>query len=513
MTPHAGPATRRHRILAARLLWWPTERLARECRDALERPFVTAEEVRGRLVLRAVNPPAARAGLARGMSLADGRAIVPGVVVRPADPAADAHALERLARWANRFTPRVMPDGVDTIFLDIAGCTRLFGGEEALMASLRGGLEDFGLTARMALADTIGAAWALARHGAEDPAVAPAGAGPSGLMEALADLPVPALRMSAEVAAGLAFFGLDRIHALSVMESSEVVRRFGVEPIRRLDQALGLVAEPLVPLRSSSPREARRAFAEPISTAGAIRAAMDGLVDDLCQTLAGCGEGARRVRLTCHRVDRGRQTLVVGTSRPLRRGSSLVGLFAEKLDRVEPGFGIDEMVMAADVVETIAETQGEWLEDGGRAAAEEELADLLDRLGNRFGFERLSRPVPRESWLPERAARPAPPLREVREGASWPAGRIRPLRLLSTPRPVEAPAGASRLRVALRGRRGPLRVIRGPERLEGEWWLRDALRRDYYVAQDESGRRCWVYREGSEDYDSPPRWFLHGVFG
>ena len=80
----------------------------------------------------------------------------------PADPAADALTLEGLARWADRFTPRVMPDRVDTLFLDIAGCDRLFGGEEALMASLRAGFEDFGLTARLALTDTPGAAWALA---------------------------------------------------------------------------------------------------------------------------------------------------------------------------------------------------------------------------------------------------------------------------------------------------------------------------------------------------------------
>ena len=536
------------RILAAWLPWWPTERLARRCPEARNHPFVTAGESRNRLVIEAVNPLAKRAGLTPGMSLADGRAIVPGVVVRPADPAADALALERLARWADRYTPRVMPDGVDTIFLDIAGCTRLFGGEEALMASLRAALEDFGLTVRLALADTPGAAWALAHYGAADPAVVPAGAGPDGLKDALAELPVAALRLSADVAAALASFGLDRICTLSVMESVKIIRRFGVEPVRRLDQALGLVNEPITPLRPLPPREARRAFAEPISTPSDIRAAVDGLLDDLCAALGRAGEGARRLHLVCHRVDGDRRTLTIGTSRPLRRKKPLMGLFAEKLDQVEPGFGIDEIVLATDVVETIDEVQTDWGSMPGdrgsipgeqyRAADEEELTDLLDRLGNRFGFGRIGRPAPNQSWLPERAARPDQPT----PAADWPADRRRPLRLLSPPEPVEvvtldrkAPAAAPAADKAAPPaacsddfgpglsafrRCGQLHQVcaaQGPERLECEWWREDAPRRDYYLVEDEAGRRYWLFREGARTQagrgEIPPRWFLHGIFG
>ena len=415
-----------HRIIALRLPWWPTERLVRRHPEARTHPFVTTGESRNRLVIAAANPRAVRTGLTPGMPLADGRAIVPGVVVRPSDPAADALALERLARWTDRFTPRVMPDGVDTIFLDIAGCARLFNGEKALMASLRTALEDFGLTVRLALADTPGAAWALAHYGADDPAVVPAGDGASGLMDALAELPVAALRLSPEVADGLVSFGLDRIRTLSVMESAKLIRRFGVEPVRRLQQALGQVDEPIVPLRPLPPREVDRAFAEPISTPSDIHAAVDGLLDDLCLQLSRSGEGARRLHLVCHRVDGDRRSLTIGTSRPLRRKKPLMGLFAEKLEQVEPGFGIDEITLATDVVETIDEVQGEWggNDEAGRmatlsaryhAADEEELADLLDRLGNRFGFGRIGRPVPRQSWLPERAA--------FRESASQPAVR------------------------------------------------------------------------------------------
>ncbi len=527
-----GPRISR-RILAAWLPWWPTERLARHRPEARTHPFVTVAESRNRLIIGAANPLATRAGLNHGMPLADARAVVPDVVVRPADPADDALALEQLARWADRFTPRVMPDGVDTLFLDIAGCTRLFGGEEALTASLRAALEDFGLTVRLALADTPGAAWALAHYGAEDPAVAPAGAGPSGLRDALAELPVAALRLSADVADGLASFGLDKISALFVIKSVELIRRFGMEPVRRLEQALGIIDEPIEPLRPLSPREAHRAFAEPISRPADLRAALDGLLDDLCLGLGRSGEGARRLHLTCNRVDGGRRTVTIGTSRPLRRKRPLMGLFAEKLEQVEPGFGIDEIVLAADVVETVDELQidcsGETA-GGYRAADEEELADLLDRLGNRFGFGRIGRPVPRQSWLPERAAGWA--AAQPGSVANWPEDRLRPLRLLSPPEPVnvviaenggpppattgdEVPdrtSSNSDSRRRLRGfhRQGRLhqvRAVEGPERLECEWWREEAPSRDYYLVVDEAGRRYWLFREGSG-----PRWFLHGVF-
>ena len=241
------------RILAAWLPWWPSERLARRRPEARSRPFVTVTDSNGRLIIDAANPRATRAGLTPGMPLADARAIVPGVIVRPADPAADALALERLARWADRFTPRVMPDGTDTLFLDIAGCTRLFGCEEALTASLRSALEGFGLTARLALADTPGAAWALTRYGAGDSAVVPSGTGPEGLKRALAQLPVAALRLSGDVAEALVSFGLDRICTLFPIEPVELIRRFGTEPVRRLEQALGRLDEPIVPLRPLPP--------------------------------------------------------------------------------------------------------------------------------------------------------------------------------------------------------------------------------------------------------------------
>ncbi len=508
----AGP-----RIVAVWFPWWPTERLARSLPESRTRPFCTITEIKGKQVIAAVNPCAARAGLKNGMSLADGRAVAPAVSTRPADPVGDALALERLARWADRFAPRVMADGLDTIFLDIAGCAHLFSGEKGLAATARGALEGFGLTVKLGLADTLGAAWALARHGADNPASASHGAGPCELRDILASLPVAALRLDPKVVAELTFFGLNRIGSLYDIDSSELVRRFGVQPAKRLRQALGLEREPLTALRPPPPRTACRTFAEPISTAEAIGAALNGLLDDLCGRLRCQGEGVRELRLVFRTVDGNRQALGIGTSRPLRRQRRLAKLFADKLEEVDPGFGIEEMLLVAEKVETVVPVQAEWFGDASRARPchedEKALADLLDRLGNRLGFDRIVRPAPRQSWLPELAVARARNNR-VREMASWPSDRIRPLRLLSPPEPVEAVvrrAGGSPVGFRRRGRAHRLRAVEGPERIDCEWWQEDAPCRDYYLAEDEAGGRYWLYAARHASPGSE-RWFLHGIF-
>ena len=514
----AAPLVGSRRILAAWLPWWPTERLARRLPEARERPFATVAEARGRMVVAAVNERARRVGVVGGMPLADARAVVPDLVAHPADPAADARTLESLARWAVRFTPRVAVAGPDALFLDIGGCAHLFGGERALADSLREGLDRIGLTSRMALAGTPGAAWALARYAKEDPSVAPVAAGPEELKEALAELPVAALRLEPGVAEALSSFGLDKIHALFDIESVGLGKRFGFDLPRRLDQALGLLEEPLASLRPILPREVRRAFADPIARGEDVRAATAQLLGDLCQLLRRTGEGTRRVRLVCCRVDGKPQSLVVGTSRPLRRQETLLALFAEKLERVEPGFGIEEMALSAEVAEPLEEAQADWT-DGAvpfhEDAQGDKLPGLLDRLGNRFGFDRVARPTPRESWLPEESVGRAPLLASATVGTvRWPEGRRRPVRLLSPPErvevspdpgPAEPPPSFRR-----RGRRHGVRFAEGPERIECEWWRQVAPPRDYYLAEDEDGRRWWLFREASAT--DAPRWFLHGVF-
>jgi len=542
------------RIMAVWLPWWPAERLARRLPEARTPVLAAVRALRGRAIVDSVNLRAAHAGLHPGMPRADARAIVPDLVTCPADPANDARTLESLARWAQRFTPRTAVGEQECIFLDIGGCAHLFGGERGLADSLRRGLDRLGLTSRIALAGTLGAAWALARYSKEEPAIVPASANPAQMKEALADLPVAALRIDSEVAKSLASFGLDRVRTLFDIASVKLRERFGPAVSLRLDQAVGALPEPLVPLRPPLPREVRRAFAEPVSAPDDLRAVLSCLLAARYALLRRTEEGARRLRLVCYRVDGEPEAIVVGTSRPMRQRKPLLALFADKLDRLDPGFGIEEAVLSAEVAEATGDLQTSCWTDGAVAegtdtpgdSANDKLSGLLDRLGNRFGFQCIARPVPRHSWLPEEAVGHAASLLPFPQssvagasgsagaGAStgaadgWPAGRRRPSRLFTPPKPVkvspspeDAPPHEPPSAFRFRGKLHHVRSAAGPERIDCEWWRAAAPARYYYLAEDERGQRWWLYREeGSGDRSGTgtqpggePRWFLHGVFG
>ena len=376
------------------------------------------------------------------MTLADARALEPAIRPVDADFTADARALDGLADWSGRYTPWVGLDAPDGIFLDITGCGHLFGGETALLEDVAVRLDGFGYGTRAAIADTPGAAWGMARHGAERRAIVRPGHG----RQALAGLPVEGLRLPAEIATGLRRVGMRRIGDLYAMPRAGITARFGVIVTRCLDLALAISPEPISPRRPVPPHIARVAFAEPISTPENLTVATRHLLDELCAGMERAGQGARRLDLGFFRVDGRVERSSIGTSRPVRAPLHLARLFAERLDRVEPGPGIEIMILAATTeplgVAQIAMRIGAPALFGGER---EDEAELVDRLGNRFGLPRVRRLLPRESWWPENNIEVAAALDRPDQGssqpASWPSDRFRPVRLL--PRPEFDPCHGS----------------------------------------------------------------------
>jgi protein ImuB len=165
----------KRRVIAVWLPRLATDRLQRKSRNAPDRapdraanapPLVMTRSVGGRLLVTALDGIAEQAGLVPGMTLSEARAVAPGLRARDADPTADAGLLDRLITWCGRYTPWVAAAGLDGIFLDASGCAHLFGapasrGEAAMCHDLVRRLEGFGFTARIAMADTPGAAWAI----------------------------------------------------------------------------------------------------------------------------------------------------------------------------------------------------------------------------------------------------------------------------------------------------------------------------------------------------------------
>jgi len=450
------------------------------------------------------------------MTLADARALVPGLTVADAEPRADAKALAALTDWCSRYSPWCATDGEDGIRLDITGCAHLFGGEAAMLKDLEHRLRGFGFIARGAVADTPAAAWGWTRYRpkSRSPILS------EGEVEALLSLPIAALRLDPDSLDTLRVLGLDKAGAVADLPRGPLTQRLGEAVLRRLDRMLGREAEPISPRAVAEPWRSRLIFPEAIGRREDIDGAAERLVAHLCRAMSLKGQGARRLILHFYRVDGAVQHIAIGTSRPSHTPAHLVRLFAERLEKVEPGFGIEAIVLEATETESLSTMQGALSALGEIDAAH--LAGLIDRLQNRLGPNRVVQLIPVESHVPERAevqeaAKPTRPLRRHTPPPGFPLKSARPLSLLPIPEPIEAiapipddpPLSFSWRRIQHR-----IAFADGPERIGPEWWRAEvpAKARDYYRVEDLTGRRFWLYREGLYGAAEPPRWFLHGFF-
>jgi protein ImuB len=536
-----------HRVLYVYLPGWPIDRLRRAgllpslrpgARPAEEPPFATVIATGGRRLIAEVNPAAVAKGIAPGTPLADALSFLPGLATRPAELAEDTAALRHLAEWCGRYSPWTAPDhhsngGADGIKIEITGSAHLWGGEAALVADLSRRLARQQIAHRLAIADTIGGAWALAHYAAADdvPIIVKTGE----TRAALAPLPAAALRLDPTIVQGLHRVGLRRVGEIMAMPRDALARRFGETVGRRLDQALGDLPEPLSPLGEAPSRRVRLSLAEPIADPADLARAAERLTQDLVTRLAREGMGARRLDLGFHRIDGRVEHISIGTARPSRDPVHLAKLLIGKLDTVDPRLGVEDVILAAFAVEPLAPQQ---IEMTGNAATTSGTAPLFDRIGAKLGLDAIARLEPRESHIPERASvaspiadspHPHPPIAHaidpflscaVGEGQKPP----RPVRLFAPPEPVEAfwvlPDDPP-FRFTWRRRAHRVAQADGPERIAEEWWRPDGQLvdgagapdaiRDYYRVEDETGRRFWLFRAGLPG-GPPPRWFVHGVF-
>ena len=421
----------------------------------------------------AVDDAARAVGLQVGMPVTKARILVPGLLIRDHDPGADEEALERLALWVlQRVAPIVAVDLPDGIVLDSTGTEHLHGGEPAMLDALLGRLVLSGVAARAAIADSLAAAHALARHAAQPTWIAPPGHDAS----VLRSLPLKALRLPAVMVADLRVLGFARIGDLLAQPRAPLIRRFGPELGRRLDQATGVLAEPIEPVRPAELVTARRAFAEPIGAAETIARFIGKLVARLCAGLEAKDLGARRLDLLCHRVDNRIAAVRVGMAMPVRDAKRLTRLLCEKIEIIDPGFGIEMMTLTATVAEPLARRQ---LASALVEEAVPDIADLVDTLANRVGEHAVYRAVPVASDVPERSVARIGAM-AANTGSTWPGHWPRPSRLLPRPEPIETLALLPDHPPAWftwRGIRRSVKHADGPERVFGEWWEREAKAR------------------------------------
>jgi protein ImuB len=482
-------------------------------RSGEDQPLVTTHRSGQRVVIAAACPRAEALGLSPGLPLTQARALCPGLDVRDADPDGDAAFLARLALFAaRRWTPRAAVADERSLVLDLTGVAHLFGGEERLCARILAFCARLGVTARIAVAGSHGAAHALARHDDAPITLCPDG----GEAAMLAPLPVAALRLDEAALATAARLGLDRIGDLLAMPRAPLQRRFGAALLMRLDQATGRLSEPFDPILPGAPPSVLLRFQEPIGSAEVIATAMAAALRALVEDLAEKGLAARTLSLACQRVDDQVEQVRVGLARATRDAAHLLRLLTPKIETIDPGFGIERMRLTATRVEPLGPQPIDGALAGDRPAPD--LVPLIDRIAGRIGETRIFRMSALESDLPERSLRPLPPLDPVRSWPRWP----RPARLLSPPEPVEGvvallPDQPPR-RFTWRGRRYRVARADGPERLYGEWWRRRgeaAAVRDYFQVEDEEGARFWLFRKGDgvDPRTGDLSWWMQGAMG
>lgn len=476
-------------------------------------PLVLSIRQGQREVIHAADDAALALGLRPGMAIAQARALYAELDIRPADIAADDAALEHLAAHAVRhWSPLVSVAPSDGLILDLTGTSHLFGGEAAFCRRLLAFFARIRLTARVAVADTPGAAHALARFSG-DPVTIVA---PGQATAAIAPLPLAALRLETGALAAARRFGLERIGDLLPLPRGPLAKRLGRNAIDRLDQAIGRLAEPIDSVVPFEAPVVERRLLEPICTADAITQVMSDLTCDLIDVLRSRGLGVRQVTLAFLRVDGTEQTIGVGLARASRDAQHLTNLLILRLEQIDPGMGIEAGRLTARHTEVLDAENCASVLTG--ETPEMDIAGLVDQLAGRIGQDALFKSTLVESDVPERAVVRTGPLSEA---TGWPIWK-RPARLLVRPEPLFGviallPDHPPR-RFGWRGQMHEVIAGDGPERIYGEWWVRDGevwAVRDYYRVEDCEGRRFWLFRRGDgiEGETGDCSWWMHGAFG
>ncbi|MFW2544570.1 DNA polymerase Y family protein [Primorskyibacter sp. 2E107] len=544
-------------------LWFPrlgAERLIRAEPWLADMPFVTVAEEGPAQVVSSLSQKATEAGLYRGQPLRDAHAMCADLVTRAAIAHREAAFLGVLHRWAGRYSPWVRSEPPDALVIDLTGCAHLFGGEEALAAQVHQDCANLGLSVRLGLADTLGAAWALARYTAQDvgshrsgdaidqearatraragkrrhwergglPPGAPARALPEGHIaevgkswSAISPLPVAALRLDAYTQEQLHRLGLRTVGDLIGMPRAGLARRFGRGLVDQLDKAVGSAPEPVSPATPPERFSTRLSLPDPIGLAEDVEAALERLARALCDRLRAAGRGVRVLRLEAHRADHTMQWLTLKLAVAGHDPERILPLLRMKIEEIDAGSGIDMLRLEAVQHEMIHErtiaghevaaARGRARQEGGVGPATE---DLLNRLSARIGMEAITRRHPGDSHIPEKGAQVVAAAWSE-PAQDWPALPVRRPLQLWRPEPVMAP-DRPRLGAEFRwrGRTFGVLAATGPERILPEWWLEDpewrSGPRDYWRVETDKGERLWLfYAHGGAQSSG---WFCQGEF-
>ena len=281
------------------------------------------------------------------------------------------------------------------------------------------------------------------------------------------------------------------------MQRSALRRRFGEQLLLRLDQALGNEEEYITTCYPVELYSERLPCLEPIQTATGIEIALQKLLEILCKRLQKEGKGLRTAAFKCFRVDDKIEQININTNHASNNPNHLFKLFQLKIATIEPALGIELFILEASKVEDVITLQ-ETFWTANSSLESREVAELLDNLESNFGNNIIHRYLPDEHHLPERSIKPANSLKE-KPATVWRTDKLRPIQLLHEPQPIEVTAPIPDyppMNFRYKGKLHKVEKADACERIEAEWWLESGLHRDYYIVEDEEGKRYWLFRLG-----------------
>lgn len=480
----------------------------------IQQPMALAEDGRVRLV----DDRARSAGVAIGVSLATALSIAPQLIHFERDPAAEIERLRVLATMAHRFTPTVSVAPPAALLLEVEGSLNLFEGLGPLLGRLRRAVRRLGHGAALAAAHTPAAALALAKAGLEVPlADFPDRAElAQRACKALAGAPIAYTDIEARNIERLADMGLLEVGSLIRLPRHELGKRFGPGLVETLDKLTGTIPDPRAPEPLRERFRSSMHLLESVSSKSILRLPMRRLAVELEAWLTARQLGARALRWAFKPLGGNSTALPVHFAQPRVRANSLLEISGLALDRIDLPAEVMSLSLVADAVELIAEaglTHRDLLGEG--TSAGQAPMDFVDRVTARLNGEsvRVLRQV--DDHRPECATALAPatppemaqppPVGPLASPSASPFPR--PMWLLESPRPVNPER---------------YRILSGPERIETGWWdspdgfaastASRSASRDYFVALDPEGARCWLFEPRMLGSDKAEKWYLHGYF-
>ncbi|PYU26095.1 MAG: hypothetical protein DMG32_10655 [Acidobacteria bacterium] len=443
----------------------------------------------------AVNQAAARAGLGLGMTKSQVQQFIPiAIRLRSRVQEQAAHAALLDLGWS--VSPRVEDTAADSIVVDLAGLTRLFGSEETIANLLAKHASDLGLIVYVAVSSNLEAALHAAR-GFPGITVIP----PGEESKRLGALPVQVFSPPAEIIETLERWGVRTCDALAKLPLLELSERLGQQGVQLHQWANG------ASLRSMILAEPKLCFEEEMALEYAVEELepltflLGRLLDQLCARLSARSLSACAIHLlfeldaSCDNESSPPQTppgrldetktyeKLLTLPVPMCDSKMLLKLLRLHLQSDPPSAPIVHIFLAADPAPPRVMQEGLFLPS---APDPEKLELTIARLANVVGNSHVGSPRLIDSHRPDAfqmcrfmPPRDAPRIWQKSTGVLGKCGPVTAFRVFRpSPRAKVTLREGRPVHISFSTMHGEVTAASGPWSTSGEWWREDAWHRE-----------------------------------